>query len=92
MNKNNGFKETILILVVSYISKSEDYTIDLESLEILDINSNKKLDIKELIEEVLTDPNYIEGLINKAFEYKIKDETPVGHKISGGITLCMYTE
>jgi hypothetical protein len=79
MNKNNGFKETMLILVVSYISKSDDYSLDLENLEVIDTNSNKRLDIKELIEEVLTDPNYVESFINKAFEYKAH----VGHKIRG---------
>jgi len=80
MNKNNGFREKMLILIVSYINESKSYDLNLENLEVIELNSGERVEINELIEDIVEDKSYIESLISKAFDYSIVDETlPNGH-------------
>lgn len=67
MTKNNRFKETMLVLIVSYVNEDEHYTLDLENLEIVDLYTDERLGINQLIEGMLEDSSYIESLVDKAW-------------------------
>ncbi len=67
MNKNSKFKETMLILIVSYINESKDYLLDIESLEIINRNTEERLDINQLIEDITVDKRYVEKVVDAAW-------------------------
>lgn len=85
MTKNNGFKEKMLILVISYLETNKEYSLDLKKLEIIDPNSTKRINIKEFIDELLIDHSYIGNLLEQAFKdedfyFKSENTTPALEK------------
>lgn len=72
MTKNNSFRETMLILIVSYINEVDYYELDLENFEIIDLEWDERQNINDFIDTLLKDKSYIENLIAKSFGYSIE--------------------